>query len=741
MPCYTGSPNCTTTTSGDQFGILSGYNTGTGYDLATGLGTVDAANLVNNWSKATFTATATTLQLNNGTAVNATHGSAVPISIGVNPTAATGNAALLVSTGSGTTTGQDIDVFQLSGGAVSKTTSLLPGGTYSVIAHYGGDGTYGGSYSTPISVTITKENSVVNLPGLQLSGSATTTVNYDSQYFLQAVVENSQGSACNPPPFGEIACPTGTINLLADGTALGSGSYPLNNSGTIQTVPEAFALTGGTHTLTAQYSGDDNYNANSGTVSVTVNKAATNAAMPYVTDSDFKNVSITTLIQDPNSVPEGPITQPTGQVVFYSNGTPLPGTVTYSLGYGANYGLYAYLTTAFPHPGTYSITAGYSGDQNYLSSTSVPASAKLQYPQPSMTLSPSTQTVSAGSSVTVTALVNSENKTVYPTGSVTFVNQSSGGVLAGPVACTNATDSGGHFECQAAATFTVNSSLVVVAQYSGDTDYPAAFSPGAAVNIPDFSVNAGQTVTTTQGQAPTTTISVVGSSGFSDPVSFSCSGLPVETSCGFSPSQVTGTGSTTLTITTTPLGQARRRAALEGHGIGWVANAMLLVFGACLIGIPSWRRRGVLPMLLIVALFVGLPGCGGGGSTVTPPPNNPVPAITSLSPTQQAVGSQAQMLTINGSGFMVGSTATFNGATRAVNFNSASQIWISLGAGDLTATGSFPVVVTNPGPGGGPSGGVNFAVVTGTPTGSFNVTVTAVSGSLTHTSTFTLVVQ
>src|SRR5439155_20560879 len=50
MLCVTGSPNCTTTNTGDRVGILSGYQAGTGYDLATGLGSVNAANLINNWN-------------------------------------------------------------------------------------------------------------------------------------------------------------------------------------------------------------------------------------------------------------------------------------------------------------------------------------------------------------------------------------------------------------------------------------------------------------------------------------------------------------------------------------------------------------------------------------------------------------------------------------------------------------------------------------------------------------------
>ena len=47
--CTGGSPNCNKTVSSDTYGILTGYNAGPGYDLATGLGSVDAANLVNNW--------------------------------------------------------------------------------------------------------------------------------------------------------------------------------------------------------------------------------------------------------------------------------------------------------------------------------------------------------------------------------------------------------------------------------------------------------------------------------------------------------------------------------------------------------------------------------------------------------------------------------------------------------------------------------------------------------------------
>ena len=49
MPCASGSLNCTTIYSGDPMGILTGYSGVAGYDQATGLGSLNVANVVNNW--------------------------------------------------------------------------------------------------------------------------------------------------------------------------------------------------------------------------------------------------------------------------------------------------------------------------------------------------------------------------------------------------------------------------------------------------------------------------------------------------------------------------------------------------------------------------------------------------------------------------------------------------------------------------------------------------------------------
>jgi len=112
--------------------------------------------------------------------------------------------------------------------------------------------------------------------------------------------------------------------------------------------------------------------------------------------------------------------------------------------------------------------------------------------------------------------------------------------------------------------------------------------------------------------------------------------------------------------------------------------------------------------------------------TVVSPSGNPYPSISSLSPSSLSVGSVPQTLTINGSGFIATSTVTFNGIAHAPTVVSASQLLISLTASDLGTAGSFPVVVTNPQPGGGISNSVEFLVVNA-PTGTVTISPQAVS--------------
>src|SRR5207248_2765111 len=75
MPCLKGTTNCSTSNSAHQYGVLTGYNAGVGYDLATGLGSVDANNLVTKWSSVVSLGSTTTL--NSLTPTTIAHGQPV----------------------------------------------------------------------------------------------------------------------------------------------------------------------------------------------------------------------------------------------------------------------------------------------------------------------------------------------------------------------------------------------------------------------------------------------------------------------------------------------------------------------------------------------------------------------------------------------------------------------------------------------------------------------------------------
>jgi len=410
VPCVTGSPNCTTSTSGDQFGVLSGYSTTAGYDLATGLGSVDAANVVNNWNTVTFTPTTTTLMLNSGNPVNVTHGAGVTVTVGVTPAAATGDVALLVSPKPGTAS---IDDRTLIGGTKSWTTTQLPGGSYQVIAHYAGDGTYGGSYSAPsATVTVGAESSSVFMPGVDTGADNlgnpvySTSVGYGTPYLLRADVQNAAGKFCG----SGVACATGTIAFTDNGSALDAGSYALNIGG--YTEDFAIQLPGGSHTLVAKYSGDPSYKASTATTIVTLTKAPTHISNVQATAVAQPGVSFSmtaTVVSASSGI------APTGNVSFFANGTLLPGGVLLVPSNGPNASLAATVfSTTINTPGNYNITATYTGDSNYAAVTT-----SNSYPMEVYDFTASTPAdplaVNPGQSVSTTTMVT-------PVAAATFTN-------------------------------------------------------------------------------------------------------------------------------------------------------------------------------------------------------------------------------------------------------------------------------------------------------------------------------
>jgi hypothetical protein len=180
----------------------------------------------------------------------------------------------------------------------------------------------------------------------------------------------------------------------------------------------------------------------------------------------------------------------------------------------------------------------------------------------------------------------------------------------------------------------------IVAQYSGDSSYSSSTSNAISVTgagpapTPTFTLAANpSSLSIAAGTIGTATLSVTPQNGFNSSVTFSCSGLPANSSCSFSPSSVTPNGAaatTTLTIATNVQAAANEVPAKARRGVV-ISFALLLGF-VPFAGMRFARRSPGLSstgdrfwMFLFfvgtVALTTGLVmGCSGGsGGTPTPP--------------------------------------------------------------------------------------------------------------------------
>lgn len=121
------------------------------------------------------------------------------------------------------------------------------------------------------------------------------------------------------------------------------------------------------------------------------------------------------------------------------------------------------------------------------------------------------------------------------------------------------------------------------------------------------------------------------------------------------------------------------------------------------------RQRFIVTVVLVVLGAMSL-GCGGGsGGTVTGP-QNPVPTIQAISPNSSQQGGPAFTLSVVGSNFISTSSVQWNGASLPTTFVSSQLITANVPASAVASSGSDPVTVVNPAPGGGASSALSFAV-------------------------------
>jgi len=91
-------------------------------------------------------------------------------------------------------------------------------------------------------------------------------------------------------------------------------------------------------------------------------------------------------------------------------------------------------------------------------------------------------------------------------------------------------------------------------------------------------------------------------------------------------------------------------------------------------------------------------------------PNNPAPAISSLSPSSVAAGGPDLEVFMEGSDFVSSSVAEWSGTPLATAYLSGSQLMVMIPAADTASATSANITVTSPAPGGGTSGSLTFTV-------------------------------
>lgn len=257
--------------------FLTGYNSGSGYNLATGLGSVDISQLIDEWDNVSRAETETSLALSK---TSFTHGESIQIETTVSPAAASGEVAITNDAASKekTISGPAETEVPLVVGSGEANYTQFPGGSYDVYANYSGDGGHAGSVSKPVHVTVGAEDSIVNLyvrahnSKGQLIDINGKSVALGTRVFVSArPIGVSQKSSAHPASDA-----TGSVYIYDSfNRNVGElmGNSPLDSSGIAEVQTSTLAV--GTHSVVADYGGDWSYNPSSSTgpISFSVSKA------------------------------------------------------------------------------------------------------------------------------------------------------------------------------------------------------------------------------------------------------------------------------------------------------------------------------------------------------------------------------------------------------------------------------------------------------------------------------------
>jgi hypothetical protein len=325
-----------------------------------------------------------------------------------------------------------LGTLSLVNGSVPLSQSALAAGNHAITASYSGDANF-----QPGLATLTQAVSQATTTAL---ASSANPANVNQSIAFTATVTGQDGSAA-----------PGAVAFLQGSPPAIWGTAPLVNGQA--SIANTFS-SANTYPVTAVYLGSPDYQTSTSAVlnqvvnanqSVTTTTALASSGTPSFVGQPVKFTA--TISPASGAIPDGET------VTFYDGTT--------SLGSAATSGAIAAFTTSALSAGSHSITAAYSGDGTYQSSTSHVFYQSVQLDPTNTTLASSLNPSTYGQAVTFTVAVAPQSGTGTPTGNVTIKN---GATPIGSVTLNNG-----------AGTLTTPAlpagSLSISASYTGDTSF------------------------------------------------------------------------------------------------------------------------------------------------------------------------------------------------------------------------------------------------------------------------------
>ncbi len=479
----------------------------------------------------------------------------------------------------------------------------------------------------------------------------------------------------------------------------------------------ALPVATGTHLVLASYSGDSNYGAGtSATTSLTATQGTPTVSVTASANPVAYGIAVTL-----KATVTGSGLTPTGTVTFYVGTTPLAkGTLSG--------GVYPYPTNTFA-PGSYSITASYAGDSNYVAATSAALGLTVTQGTPTIVWpAPAPITYGTNLSAILDAAAQNGSGTNVP-GTFAYTATSAGGTAVPVTAAT----------------------ILGIGSYTLGASFTPAYSNlyTSATGSVQLTVNPGAQIITfpnpgtqTYGAAPIT-LKATASSGLA--VSYTVTAGPATVSG----ETLTITGAGSVTVRATQAGTSSYPAAtpvsvtitVNKAALTATANSLSKLYGAAnptltyaITGFVNGDRSAVvsgaasLTTAATAASAVGTYPIAFSTKSLTAANysftyasgtltvyNTTSPMLLEMSSSGATAGGAGFTLTVTGANFEAKSAVLWNGAVRKTTYVSGTQLTAAIGAADIAKEKTNLVTVANPALNPGTSAALPFVVMSATP--------------------------